>query len=170
MDECVLEDEAHVLFACSCYSAARHEFIQMLSAGLKAKLSSTSSVHDRCQLLLSSEYPDDWVALGRFLARVRQVRRRRKRQFETLQARFERTSYAVRKAAWIARGRHVCRHGMFFNRKPCHGCQCLAQCWDHVSWMPKLDTELKALVIVPFQAHEIQRLGQIQAELRRREW
>ena len=51
-------------------------------------------------------------------------------------------------------------------------CKCMAADadWKGAAYMPYLDTETKGVVIKPFQAARLRRIGQIRAELRRRQW
>ena len=95
-----------------------------------------------------------------------------KHKFEQLQARVERFGFQQRKAAWQKRGLHVCRHGVFFRLPRGSACDCMAaafagQCWRKAASMPMIDCEAKALVVTGFEALSFQRLGVLQAELRR---
>ena len=42
--------------------------------------------------------------------------------------------------------------------------------WLGAKYMPQLDVALKAIVVVPFNATHVKRIGEIRAELRRRDW
>ena len=75
-------------------------------------------------------------------------------------------------ACFESRGRPVCRHGVFWKRLPLSGCPCMgsqrsAEEWRHAAWMPKIDDDLHALVAVPFNRLTFERLGVLQARLRR---
>jgi hypothetical protein len=75
---------------------------------------------------------------------------------------------------WQALGRYVCRHGVFFNAH--QRCSCLApgsssvDDWAAAKWMPPLDPDLKAMTISPFALENFERLGILQARLRRYDW
>ena len=42
--------------------------------------------------------------------------------------------------------------------------------WLGAKYMPQLDVALKVIVVVPFNATHVKRIGEIRAELRRRDW
>ena len=77
---------------------------------------------------------------------------------------------------WWAKGRHVCRHGVFFRAPLGSPCSCMRggsaemHVWTRATFMPALDSTLKTLVAVPFDASRFQRLARLQAEVRRLGW
>ena len=111
------------------------------------------------------------MLFAKFLARSRQRRRILKKHYEHAAERFRCCAFAVCKAKWRAGGRSVCRHGLFF-KEPGVSCNCLANAdaaepdWQNAARMPTICAELKAIVVVPFQAHRFRRLGQLRGDLR----
>ena len=91
---------------------------------------------------------------------------------ENLQKRYDKTNFGTRKLAWIADGKVVCRHGVFFKKLPANGCACMTaeqnpSAWTEAVWMPHLDWDLRAITVAPFDRVSFQRLGVLQAKLRR---
>jgi hypothetical protein len=88
--------------------------------------------------------------------------------------RLERCSFESHKKAWKQEGRFVCRHGVFFDTSDTSSCPCLTPRreadWSLARLMPSIDEELKAITVDTFDAFTFQRLGCVQAELRRRGW
>ena len=92
-----------------------------------------------------------------------------------LARRIEREAFDVKRRAWKAQGRMVCRHGVFFDCPQVPYCPCLSTeeheaAWNVARFMPCLDEALKVLVATPFVPGAVTRLGILQAELRRRAW
>eukprot|EP00973_Karenia_brevis_P079889 11084824-Karenia_brevis.AAC.1 len=73
------------------------------------------------------------------------------------------------RTVWRAKGRTVCRHGVFF--KTVCECPCLKsnaeRNWEHAALMPIYDADLRHLVTAKFDAMSFKRLGVLRAELRR---
>ena len=71
---------------------------------------------------------------------------------------------ANQKRAWIAQGLHVCRHGAFFDAPGPMACPCMEPVdandprWLDAKRMPALDSELRVLTAVPFEATAFSRL------------
>ena len=78
----------------------------------------------------------------------------------------------MRKRTWRVEGKHVCRHGVFFNSQPLPKCLCLlpreTADWDDAVLMPVLNARL--IITDAFDAHTFERVGCLQAEVRRRGW
>eukprot|EP00973_Karenia_brevis_P018890 2589865-Karenia_brevis.AAC.1 len=100
----------------------------------------------KMMLLLTSTCCSDWVALGKYLWRVRQIRRRRRQDFYHMNTKLDGISYTKKKAAWQAQGRYVCRHGMFYMHSGTPGCACMSGTWGNPVYMPAIDMDLKSLV------------------------
>ena len=92
--EAVLEDEFHVVCTCPQYSSARIELLKCFPQDFSLR-----TFDDICQILSSTE-PRCLNALGRFLVRVRQTRRKMKCTFEQLNDQFNVRSFASKRAAW----------------------------------------------------------------------
>ena len=170
----VTESEGHALFECSRYKRERAKCFDDISETTKLGLDSAPSGEHKLMLALGSYSDKEWNALGCFCGRVRQSRRRLRQLFIGMTRRLEKQSYAVQKHGWQARGRFVCRHGVFF--RYWKACPCLtSDSHDHSAWadaekMPYLDEELKALTTTPFNRDRFERLGVLQARLRRQDW
>ena len=138
-------------------------------------LETAASEVEKVARMLSSRTPQDWEAIGRFLARIRQVRRRMRTAMQRLcEVLAQQDFYAV-KTRWRKEGKHVCRHGVFFDAAaPSRACPCLSSSctadWSDAVLMPVLSSSLKCIVTDTFDSHTFQRLGCTQAEVRRRGW
>ena len=113
--------------------------------------------------------------MGFFLARVRQARRHMRTEFERLGKRLDVQAFANRRRQWRLAGKKCCRHGVMFTNLPGNHCPCLVpdaaiNQWTNARWMPALDSDLKAIVAVPFALDSFRRLASIQAELRSLGW
>ena len=78
--------------------------------------------------------------------------------------RLNRLSYCNRRAAWRTKGGFACRHGVLFEHAQGGLCACMARKtagkeWSLARWMPQIDHELKAIVMVPFAASELDSYG-----------
>ena len=168
----VLEGEGHIFFECPLYEKARTDFLLELSSYVRNKVGSLGSGDEKLSCVIGSFCPSDWAALGRFTARVRQTRRSMRRKFDDWSQTLSRRSFANRRVEWRSRGGFVCRHGAFFKAAQGSSCPCMRpigdNAWQFARYMPSLDTQLRALVTVPFDAEQFMRLGQLQAEMRRR--
>lgn len=165
----VLEYEFHVACVCLVYQRARLQLSGALASGV-----SLNSTTDLGKLLASGDV-SQMTAVGRFLVRVRQIRRKSKSKFEQLDERLRTHSFAVRRTAWRLRRRPSCRHGVLFTQLPANGCKCMADTsieadWQHARFMPALDADLKCIVAVPFDRETYTRLALLQAEARRLDW
>ena len=69
-----LEDEAHVMFDCPLYSAQRQGLLAEFSENFSSLLSRTTTSKEKLGCAFNARSPQDWQSIGRFLARVRQVR------------------------------------------------------------------------------------------------
>jgi hypothetical protein len=114
---------------------------------------------------------------GILCAKVRQVRRAMRKEFESLSARLKRDSFDVKRAAWRnTPGRTVCRHGVFFTRSSAdRACPCMLndpspELWRHARYMACISYQLRAIVTTRFELGSFRRLGILQAEMRRRSW
>ena len=171
----VVECEAHVCIDCPFYHHARQTLLEKLSAETRNAFIRAGDAQCKLLALLSSSCPADWLAIGCFAAHVRQLRRKLKRRFEEREARLATCGFIQKRAAWKLKGKHVCRHGVFFRGVPGRGCPCMdaeahADDWRAAQFMPSLDGDLRAIIVVPFNLDRFQRLGILQAEVRRRGW
>jgi hypothetical protein len=167
-----LEDEAHVVLRCHQYDRQRRDLIMELSQDTLQAMDQTAANQAKLVTLLMSKLPEDWRALGKFLARARQIRRKTRTRLQRLSDRLERHSFDAYKTSWKKEGKFVCRHGVFFETTapcPCLGPSSEAD-WSHARLMPVIDDELKCLTIDTFDPFVFARLGVLQAELRRRAW
>eukprot|EP00973_Karenia_brevis_P060506 8415287-Karenia_brevis.AAC.1 len=87
--------------------------LEKLGRDTRAQLASHTNLHT----LMASCDPSDWAAFARFLARVRQLKRRSNHMFTVKERRISQDSYKARKQRWVASGRWVCRHGVFFSTR-----------------------------------------------------
>ena len=169
-----LEDETHVLFHCPAYATQRRGFLSEVSAECASKISTNDPDHTAINVVLSSQIAVDWQALGRFLSRVRQIRRRRRLELQRIAERYKTLHFDNIRRQWKREGRYVCRHGVFFTVPPVGECPCLSPQheadWALAVLMPVLHDELKCIVADTFDPHQYQRLGVLQAEMRRRNW
>ena len=164
-----LEDECHVACVCPSYQRARQTFLDKAPTG-----SALNTQSDLCGLLSQSNSAC-LDALGQFLLRVRQTRRKLKVDFERFNDRVCTRSFSCKRAAWRWKGRHCCRHGVLFKQAPPGGCKCLSpsarsEDWSQAGFMPSLDAEIKCIVAVPFNLNHFVRLGVLQAEAHRLHW
>ena len=75
---------------------------------------------------------------------------------------------------WKAEGKYVCRHVVFFDVPSAFDSPCL-RARSHADWcrallMPALDDDLKCIVTDAFEPVSFQRIGILQAEMKRRNW
>jgi hypothetical protein len=86
----------------------------------------------------------------------------------------ESASFDSQKRAWRASGKHVCRHGVFFDTRGTIACPCMepqiAADQNMAVLMPVISDELKCIVVNTFDQHQFNKLGVLQAEVRRRGW
>ena len=170
----ILECEAHIVAECPLYNAQRRDLTLEVSSQLASLWHAADSPGDKLKLVIGAPEPRDWQAFGRFLARVRQVRTRLRADMQKLCELRSRREFHAAKNKWRREGRHVCRHGVFFDSPPAACCPCLAPSsdadWIHAVLMPALDPALKCIATDTFKRHEYQRLGVLQAEARRRDY
>ena len=163
------EDEFHVLCTCPKYEQARNSFLSSLPLGL-----TLDNTHDVIRIF-SGASPSVIIALGVFLSRIRQIRRRLKLRFEQCNKQLESTSFHVKRAAWKWKRRPTCRHGILFSQLPPGGCQCMGlhsddSVWKFACYMPALNSELKTIVAVPFDRDNFVHLAVLQHKARRLGW
>ena len=114
--------------------------------------------------------------IGKFLGRVRQTPRKFVKTCQRFVGEVAEKSLASQRQKWRSQGKFVCRHGVFFALPGPFVCPCLGEApvddgqWIDAIRMPALDGRLKCIVAVPFEASWYQRLGQLQAEMRRLGW
>ena len=169
-----LDDETHILLNCPAYASPRRDFIMEVAAQLSTYLLGNAQDGSKFKAVIASHCPQDWKALGRFIARLRQSRRQLRTTMTSKDKRYVQQAFHNQREAWRKSGKHVCRHGVFFNT--CHRieCPCLAvpseAGWTPAVLMPTISDEFKSIVIDTFDRHDFRRLGQLQAELKRRNW
>jgi hypothetical protein len=124
--------------------------------------------------LLTSNTPQDWRAVGRFLARTRQVRRKMKQLMLNRCEKRAKNSYTKALREWRKEGNYVCAHGVFFDAPTPIDCPCLQKRasadWSHAVMMPALDYDLKSIGTDSFQEHAFQRIGVLRAAIRKLNW
>ena len=165
-----LEDERHVLFICPAYAGPRNDFLSEASAELTIELSDSPQP----AAMFKSHNHLDWAALGRYLARIRQIRRRIKIEMQRRCEMRARLDIAVMRRQWKREGKSICRHGVFFATPHISTCPCLQPPleadWSTARMMPVPHEDLKCITVDTFEQWSFRRLGVIQAELRRRRW
>jgi hypothetical protein len=169
------EDEAHIVVDCPLYVAQRASLLREISAELRQSWCDAATSSARFQAIVCSAVPQDWKAIGSFLARVRQTRRRMK---IGMQRKCQlRSIHNIRTVMqeWRKEGKHVCRHGVFFSAPASSiDCPCLqdgsSADWNGAVLMPALNEDLKCIVTDTFNAHCFQRLGVMQVTARRMNW
>ena len=139
-------------------------------------MSTATSGMAQLLVILASTCPEDWESFGVLAGKLRQAQRRKRKRFEIMQARLASDGYAARRERWRMKGHFVCRHGVFFAR-PQIKCPCMDadsrhddSAWQHARRMASIDHELKDIVTTEFHRETFKRLGQLQAELRRRNY
>ena len=171
----ILEDEAHICFSCPLYSRERTDLFGELAPVTLSTVGSLSGL-DQLDAILCSQTPNDWHAFGRFLARVRRKRRKARTLLAKASLELRRVSFSKQKLDWVARGGHVCRHGVSFAVCRILPCACLSEQvpagarFAGAMRMPAVDTRLKAIVTSPFDISSFRTLGKLQHELRCRGW
>ena len=87
---------------------------------------------------------------------------------------YERRSFEACKTQWRKQGKYICWHCVLFEAQSYVACACMdppAEAdWSSAVLMPAIDNELKCIAVDTFDAHTYQRLGQLHAEIRRRNW
>ena len=126
-------------------------------------------------VMLNSTIQKDWKAFGEFAGRVRQARRGMRRTFEARQKQLLQQGFDARRVQWRARGLAVCRHGVFFARTSIAECPCMGgarstDSWNDATQMASIDHDLKTIVVSSFNLARFWRLGQLKAELKRRNY
>lgn len=174
----VLECEGHVYFECPEYDKARSDLYNEIVKSTLNRIQAQGSGEKKLLSLTTSATPSDWSALGHYAWRVRQARRRIRQRFEDMSAEAKRISYSIKRDTWRARGGRVCRHGVFFTSQQTSDCPCMRaavnqpglEIWKHARYMPRLSEDLKMMIITPFDAVHFCRAGQLQAEMKRRNY
>ena len=101
--------------SCSAYCSQRADFWREVSDETSSKIMAAMSSDIKLTALFTSSCRCDWKAFGRFIARARQIRRRMKVNMARQSEKIESASFDSQKKAWRASGKHVCRHGVFFD-------------------------------------------------------
>jgi len=172
--QCVPEDESHVLFECPSYAESRTDFTNELDHATRSAYAAGDK-QTRTTLMLSSTSPNDWKALAKHVARIRQLRRNHKLALEKLAGRMQNCAFKTKADAWRNMGRWVCRHGVFWLRAQGRGCPCMLEgthdhSWRNARLMCKLDHELQAIVAVPFDYDSFTHLAALRVEYNRQNW
>ena len=167
-----LEDEGHTCFDCPEHDRVRESLFQQLSASTVANIEAAGSGRARLLVMLSSKIQKDWESFGVFAGRVRQARRRMRRNFEAKEYQLSQQGFDARRLQWRSRGLAVCRHGVFFARAHIAECPCMARdgstdVWKDAKKMARIDHDLKAIIVCPFDLANFRRIGQLRAELQR---
>ena len=169
-----LEDEAHMIAGCPLYHRQRLDLRYDVSDQTSKVFEAASPNNEVLTTLMSSRSCQDWQALGKFLARARQLRRKMRTSMQKRCIEYKRRSFEACKTQWRKQGKYICRHGVFFEAQSYAACACMdppAEAdWSSAVLMPAIDNELKCITVDTFDAHKYQRLGQLQAEIRRRKW
>ena len=148
--------------------------IDEFSGSTRQQIANAGSGLQKLLISLGSTSTRDWFAFGCFAARVKQLRRRMRHSFEIMSNRLAKSSYFTRKVEWKARGRYVCRHGVFFTKQI--ACPCLSavrldpRSWEGARLMPHLNHDLIGLVVIPFDLVALERAGVLQAKMWRLDW
>ena len=167
-----LDDEAHILWKCPHVGKARHVFLDSLTVATYSEISTAASGEAMLEVLLNSQAPKDWAALGQFCHSLRQHRGRMRTRLAYLQKLRVQKCFSTRRAAWRANGYCVCRHGVFFKCGTMSSCPCMKTSadpseWQYAQYMPAYSSELRAIIATRFSVTSFRRLGQIQAEMRK---
>ena len=141
-----------MVFYCPQYEKIRADFVKEASPKYVHLMSEAWPDHSKLSKLLASHLPEDWVAFGKFLARVRQARRLTRRRMAAFAQRSVTHNYVVRKAAWKLQGRRACSHGIFFKKQQGTTCPCMrpqssSNAWRLTKFTPYLDNETKTMAI-----------------------
>ena len=168
-----LEDELHVLYSCPRYDKERRDWLGELAPETQNCLRTLSAAMERHDVIFRSHSKVDWKSLSKLLARVRQSRRKLRGEFQIRTARLQKVSFAIKKAAWRAQGKHVCRHGVFFDIAAPFTCPCSEPVRDDTDarWalarrMPAIDEDLRTIITTPFCADVRLTLRSLQNRLR----
>ena len=156
---------------CECpeYRQARADFLEVASP-----MHTLNTLSDILSVLSSSNHAVV-QALGSFLARTRQARRRLKLQLEKHDKDFTVSCFSARRAAWRLRGKPSCRHGVLFSLLPVGGCRCMTPTaadtdWQGARFMPALNHDLKTIVAKKFRLDQFVRLSILQNQARALGW
>ena len=123
-----LEDEFHMACVCPAYSTARTDFLRQLGPSYSLEsLLQLLHVMSGCSSAVSQ-------AAGCFLVRIRQIRRRRKLEFERLHRKTEVQCFSAKRIAWRMRRKQACRHGVLFTVAPLGGCKCMTPSAPELDW------------------------------------
>ena len=71
-----LEDESHAVAQCPLYHVQRMKILNEITNDVRQAWHGTASPDGKKHVLLNATSKQDWAAMARYLARVRQVRRR----------------------------------------------------------------------------------------------
>ena len=92
----MLEDEHHVLFSCPSYNNMREDFEQDIGRDTPAAITAAPTEKTKMRVVLGSRHPQDWRALGKLLAMMRQFRRKSKANHNKLQELTQKIGYNIR--------------------------------------------------------------------------
>ena len=165
--EAFLEDDFHVLCVCPEYAAARRDFV---SSGV-----TLDHRRDMIEIFECSRKADA-ESLAKLLIRIRQIRRKQKVNFESLNEAALKNSFPTKRASWRFKKRACCRHGLLFTKMPDAGCKCMDMSsssdsdWEQARFMPALNHTLKMIVAVLFQQESFIRLNMLQHTARTLGW
>ena len=155
----------------------RADLLQNISDQTRSAVTHAPSGQSKLLVISCSQDPADWKALGIFMARLRQFRRKHRAQFYMKTKRLSSESFASKQEQWRNNGHFVCRHGVFFTRPQLRVCPCMETGarsddarWQYARFMPWLDHDLKEVTAVRFNVTEYKRLGQIRADMKRRNY
>ena len=95
-----LEDETHALLRCPAYAAQRRDFLFEVSTECSAKISAQESDLTRINILVASQNALGWQSLGRFLARIRQIRRKMRIEFSRIAQTLAKLSFETIWCEW----------------------------------------------------------------------
>ena len=170
------ENEEHVLFDCPLYAAERNDLRSELHSLTVQRLDVAAHGEAKMTILFTSILESDWEALSRFLARVRQRRRRFKAMCEQLVQRLRQKGYSTRLAEWRSAGKWACRHGVFFAPPQLNMCHCMQRgsvdtsAWSRARYMAHIDEDLHMITVAPFNIGSFRRIGELRSQLRSEGW
>ena len=106
-----LEDEAHALFHCPLYWQLRADFSSEIS--YSSSLASATDDDSSLRQLNSSYLPRDWTVFAKFVARIRQVRKKMWSSMASLSTRSPARSFDNQRKRWRRSGKVVCKAWCF---------------------------------------------------------
>ena len=149
--------EFHVLHSCPRYAKERSEWLRDLSPETKSVVHQNTASMDLHYILFRGRHKADWENLAKFLTRISQSRRKMRAEFQNRTAKLDKCSFIVKKAAWRMHGKHVCRHGVFFQIEGAFTFPCSEAEYNRsdARWLlarheAAIDEDLRAIVTRPF--------------------